>query len=60
MADDEASAHEAQIRRAERLRRQIERLKRGQGPDQKPDEKKSLKERIEERAKRRAKSARAD
>jgi Tfp pilus assembly protein PilZ len=49
--------NQSQVERAQRLRRQIERLKAGRIPEERPEHGKSLKEQIEERLGKQTKSA---
>jgi hypothetical protein len=55
----EESSHEqkGQVERAQRIRRQIDRLKSWRSQDDRPDEDKSLREQVEERAKQTKKPA---
>jgi hypothetical protein len=55
----EESSHEqkGQVERAQRIRRQIDRLKSGQPQDDRPDADKSLREQVEDRAKQTKKPA---
>lgn len=50
MADEPSQAEQGQIERAQRLRQQIERLKKGRPKDKSSEHDKSLREQIEERA----------
>ena len=57
MANESSVPNRSQVERAERLRRQIERLKVGRIPEERPEHGKSLKEQIEERSGKQTKSA---
>jgi hypothetical protein len=57
MANESSVPNRSQVERAERLRRQIERLKVGRIPEERTERGKSLKEQIEERLGEQTKSA---
>ena len=57
MTNESSVRNQSQVERAQRLRRQIERLKLGRIPAERPKHAKSLKEQIEERSGKQTKSA---
>jgi len=57
MTNESPIRNQSQVKRAHRLRRQIERLKAGRIPEERPKHGKSLKEQIEERLGMQTKSA---
>jgi hypothetical protein len=57
MTNESSVRKQSQVERAQRLRRQIERLKVGRLPEERPEHGKSLKEQIEERLGKQTKSA---
>ena len=57
MKNESSVRNQSQVERAQRMRRQIERLKAGRIPEERPEHGKSLKEQIEERLGKQTKSA---
>ena len=57
MKNESSVRNQSQVERAQRLRRQIERLKAGRIPEERPEHGKSLKEQIEGRLGSKTKSA---